>query len=1598
MTRLLLRILLLTVVPLILIGTVALVWHGREQRIGYYTDADTIRTPASTTSPRDVLWQPPLPIEGSLNTATDEYEPRVTADGLTMFFVRGQPGENADILTCVRTPDGWAEPTSLDAVNTDAAELGPELSADGQTLYFYSDRPGGLGGYDLWASSFLDGAWQEPFNLGAGVNSSFNDYGPALTPDGTKLYFASNRPQMADATSPDPHAWEATVREDLYQRDYDLFVSVLTDRGAGPASPVLALNGPSNEGSPAVSPVGDYLYFTSDRAGGEGGFDIYRCRLLDGGYRDLRNLGSTVNTASNELDPTLDMGGFGLLFSSDRSLAETDARPSYNLYRTTSREVFLEHETYRAAIDWDLLAPYLLWGLLASLLLLLLLLLRRLMMSKRFHTLGLLARCLLVSLAAHIIMMILLGFWSVGSSFSDWLSDGGGVQVALVSPSVGQDVASQIRGGLSDVMVTPLAQTVTQQDLRVPQPPAAMETEITEVRQARLEVERLARSEPTPTGAPLPTHQAELPNLEAPQTALLAAVGLPEAATPVATEESRRSSEPNAQPAQPTQKAAGPPETRDVQMAAVETRVPQHTAEDAGESLAQEHVPTDIAPRHLAFRPVETQTQQLPSAMVLKTQLAVAPEAPMEPRQEAERAVRTASRHVERLEPAETQTPALNVAPADTALLRANPVEIRSTSVADLNIPTTDAPARMVESGASVPAPLPLIAASQQFRIDDLPEDMHAPSDEELSHITAKSEALTRREPVRASSASTEAAPTIETSTQLAQVSAPAQHLVRAEAVDVPAGLMPTLGPIASPIVTPQRQESLSLRLPEVAEQDHHLEAADAPEHRAVTQTPGTSQRAELPPATAVTETAHFRPVLQDIPDRDRPLDQIAAHSAWRVDPVAALADAPSDETLIISPLDPVAAATPAGADESPQTEELRRRIAPRTIASAPRAATEGATAWIQPNAPHSDVSDSLRDDLAEPAGVRPLGRTAPRQSERDTDEPLDSESGILALVEVPPAVNLALRLPTQVAPPVREIGIVRGVVTDARTNQPLTSATIRLDLAEADPLLAVTDDQGRYELAVPDIPDFVAISASHNGYDPSSVNVPAEQLKRRTVERDFALTPSRQDVIVIESDPEVHHLGDNAFSGAINSRFQKRSEGRRFQSTFQATAEQFESDSRDAVIRLLVRGTERDNRIRINGHTVPTPLNDSPRDGRFGTFVTTFPLSWLNEGSNTLIIESAWADSAHSDLDDFEFVNIQIHLPVQIAPVRNSYSQRSRENREDMLQAHGGSARTERAVERSLRWLAEHQSDDGRWDGDGFDDDRGASAGYASFDVDIATTGASLLCFLSAGHTHVTDGPYRETVGRALTWLLRQQTPDGSLMGPESMYSHAVATMALAEALAMTEDGVLQQPVAAAVQFTMSARDPEGGGWSHAPSQPGNTAALGWQVMALTAAHNAGVDVPPDVFAEAGRWLDLVQSVEVPGAYAYEPGGPASVEITAEAMYVRQLLGGTTDSPEMQAAVRYILENRPSWEADANTYLWHFATLALFQQGGEDWQRWNGWIVDELVANQVRRGPAAGSWPVADEWSAVGGRIYQTAICTLTLETYYRYAPPSER
>lgn len=1182
-------------------------WLTRPER--FYTDADTIRLPRAAATPRDVLWQPPAPLNEALGLAAladaqaPAYEPRASWDGTTLYFVRGKAGGSADLYVARRTPAGWSEPLPLDEINTGYDELGPEPSADGSALYFYSDRPGGVGGYDLWvafrrqpAANVFEAAasgaefepigpqWQPPINLGPAVNSEFNEYGPALSRDGRTLYFASNRPQPGDARQPDPHAWPATVREDRFRRTYDLYESSASDAGWATAAPVAALNTPANEAAPCVSPAGDFLYFASDRPGGQGGFDLFRSRRLPGGFSPPENLGPPVNGPFNELDPGLAQLGFALYFSSDRGTTDRDAPapgPEYALYYTASREVFTDSQA--RPIDWAALwsavGPALLWFLLALAALLLLLVFLR---DLRNRKLSLLVRCLLVSLAAHCLILLLTSFWKVASGIGELVRSGGGpVQVAL-APG-GDALAGQIRGGLTRV-----------------DPPAA--------------VERLVE-------APPPTIEIR------PETAI-ASIGV--APADIASTD--------VPPVEPLQHEAQRPPTR--------------FAHDA------------------------TSTGPDPATLALG--------APLD---------------AHRIAAAENARPTPPLA---------DPPAPRPPALAALDSPLPNS----VHVPPEPPSASPLPAADDVgFALSDI------------------------REP------------------RITPPSAPARETP--SAVDVATFNLPLPGEPAPPTAD-----------------DPHVPPSVA-----------TIDPREAGAARRRASIAAGQPSLE-------PITAVRLPPETRAPSLAAALDAPAPRE-----------ASPAA--------DIRSQ--PNGDASA--AASAAAELPLGFPAETTQPGDATASAAGEPDPVRSLAPLSPSLSPRRSPPTPAIDrvgDGSTRLVAVPPATSP----PIGTVPP--DVG-------------PLTAAAIR--------------------------------EASAPRHD------------RRGPETDAAAIAS-----------------------------------------------------------------------------TPGPGLDP---------------SWLPLG-----------------------------LPPETDGVAGDYAQRQEAQRRRFLERLGGSDETENAVARALAWLARHQDDDGRWSARAFDVRCGACDGAADANVDVATTGLALLAFLGAGHTHVRDGPHRAHVHRALAWLVARVDRAGDARDGESMYSQGIATIALAEAYGMTRDPALRPVVARAVQFIVASDDKSAGGWRYEPGQPGDTSVLGWQVMALRSAASAGIDVPPSAFDSARRWLDKVSSRTRPGLFAYRPRDRFTQAMTAEGTFVRQLIGDPRDEPSMQTAIEYIARPLPDWKRRLNTYAWYYVTLALFHHGGPHWTSWNQALTRELLAHQRHGGPADGSWDPGGEWAPVGGRIYQTAICTLMLEVYYRHLP----
>ncbi|HWE37873.1 MAG TPA: hypothetical protein VG406_14990 [Isosphaeraceae bacterium] len=374
------------------------------------------------------------------------------------------------------------------------------------------------------------------------------------------------------------------------------------------------------------------------------------------------------------------------------------------------------------------------------------------------------------------------------------------------------------------------------------------------------------------------------------------------------------------------------------------------------------------------------------------------------------------------------------------------------------------------------------------------------------------------------------------------------------------------------------------------------------------------------------------------------------------------------------------------------------------------------------------------------------------------------------------------------------------------------------------------------------------------------------------------------------------------------------------------------------------------------------------------------------------------------------------------LADVPEVYRVRLDPNRSAKALRAGASPASEQAVERALDWLARHQDADGRWNaGVVRYHDGTPAAGDEDFTVhcppgevcfgpchyaeaDSAMTGLALLAFLGAGYTHL-DGDHADTVQRGIDYLLLIQKPDGDLRGASrnvGNYCHAMATLALCEAYALTADDRLRGPVERAIGFIARGRVADGRGWRYEPGYPygGDTSILGWMVLSLKSAKVGGIDVPGATRDGALGWLDDVAKGEESGLASYRS---ARVErraeylkvtptMTAEAWVCRQFLGVGGPGPASDEAAEYLLAHGPKREV-YNLYYWYYGTLAMFQHGGEPWARWNAQVRDGLVRRQRTSGHMAGSWdPDDSDYGKLGGRVYCTALAALTLEVYYRY------
>ena len=341
--------------------------------------------------------------------------------------------------------------------------------------------------------------------------------------------------------------------------------------------------------------------------------------------------------------------------------------------------------------------------------------------------------------------------------------------------------------------------------------------------------------------------------------------------------------------------------------------------------------------------------------------------------------------------------------------------------------------------------------------------------------------------------------------------------------------------------------------------------------------------------------------------------------------------------------------------------------------------------------------------------------------------------------------------------------------------------------------------------------------------------------------------------------------------------------------------------------------------------------------------------------------------------------------LRASDADVRKALAGRNPGTRQAMVGGGETSAVGEKAVERGLRWIMSKQQEDGGWS---FKlDSRSANPGTE--ESRTAATAMALLPFLGAGYTQK-EGPYTDVVGKGLYFLQQRavMTPNGANLQDGTMYGQGLATIALCEAYAMTEDPTLRDLAQRSIRYIAFAQATDGG-WRYTPGEPGDTTVTGWQLMALKSGQMARLNVPTPTVAGVHRFLDSVQS-EYGSLYGYMTPQPRN-STTSIGLLCRMYTGWPRSEPGLERGVGHLI--KWGW-SENDLYYDYYATQVLHHWGGPEWKTWNKDLSAYLVKTQATKGMDNGSWYLPDPHAAQGGRLYCTSLAVMILEVSYRYMP----
>jgi hypothetical protein len=289
----------------------------------------------------------------------------------------------------------------------------------------------------------------------------------------------------------------------------------------------------------------------------------------------------------------------------------------------------------------------------------------------------------------------------------------------------------------------------------------------------------------------------------------------------------------------------------------------------------------------------------------------------------------------------------------------------------------------------------------------------------------------------------------------------------------------------------------------------------------------------------------------------------------------------------------------------------------------------------------------------------------------------------------------------------------------------------------------------------------------------------------------------------------------------------------------------------------------------------------------------------------------------------------------------------------------------------KGLAYLAGTQNERGAWS-----DSTGAEPGVV---------GLCVAAFLAHGEDPA-HGTYSTNIRKGIDYIIGQQNESNGYIG-SSMYNHAFATKALAEAYGVVDNPQIAPALAKAVELILSSQKRNRlGAWRYTPdSRDADTTVTGCQIVTLFAARNAGIAIPEDAIRKGLAYLNNNRGAD--GGYGYTSPNGSKPTLTAIGALCLAL-AKEKDSKGYQASIEYLRKNLDYRDRNYPYYFEYYMSQALFHTDDASWREWNARNIRYLATIQASDGSFPGNQ----------GPSFNTAGALLSLALNYRYLPIYEK